>query len=163
MSRKLKIIFTLSVLLNVLLLGVVAGSCYKRNYAPHDGPPHARESGDAKLSPRVAMAMKESRKQERDLFDQMKDARKDIMNVLEAPEFDEAAFIAASEKISKAQQALVDVRTKTTLDLAKNSTFEERKELVSHMKAKSERFGRFRDRLEERRKNADDAPPPPNE
>lgn len=162
MNRKLRIIFTLSILLNVLLLGVLAGSFYKRVYSPHDGPPPAH-AADAKFSPRVAMAMKESRQQERALFDQMKDARKDIMDILEAPEFDEAAFIAASEKINKAQQSLVDVRTKATLDLAKNSTVEERKELVSHMKAKSERFGRFRDRLEERRKSADDTPPPPNE
>ncbi len=163
MSRKLKIVFTLSVLLNVLLLGVLAGSCYKRNYGPHDGPPHMREA-DAKLSPRVAMAMKESRKQERILFDQMKEARQDIMNVLEAPEFDEAAFIAASETINKAQQALADVRTKTTLDLARNATVEERKQLVSHMKARAERFGRFRDRFDDRRKpDAEIPPPPPNE
>lgn len=162
MNRKLRIIFTLSILLNVLLLGVLAGSFYKRAYGPHDGPPHAREA-DSKFSPRVAKAMKESRQQERALFDQMKDARKDIMDILEAPEFDEAAFNAASEKINKAQQALVDVRTKATLDLARNATAEERKELVSHMKAKSERFGRFRDRLEDRRKPAGDVPPPLNE
>ncbi len=156
MSRRLKIIFTLSVLLNVLLIGVVAGSCYKRM----DGPRHFAYGSDPQFNHKMAKAMMEARKGQESFFKDMKDAKKELVEVLAAPDFSEEAFLAASAKVEQAQQALFKARNDATLKMAQEMTPEERQQMAKHMQAMSERHGRkggFRDRDGSR----GDQPPPP--
>ena len=137
MNRRLKIIFTLSILLNVLLLGVVAGACYKRM----DGPPRFAY-GDPQFDHKVAKAMMEARKGQEELYKDMKAAKKELTNVLGSPDFSEESFRAASDRVAKAQQALFNARNEATLKMAKEMTPEERQEMAKHMQAMSERHGR---------------------
>lgn len=141
MSRRLKVIFTLSLLLNVLLIGVVAGACYKRM----DGPPRFSESRNPQFNHKMAQAMMEARKGQEALYKDMKDARKELVSVLSAPDFSEDAFKAASEKVEKAQEALSRARNEATLKMAKEMTPEERQQMAKHMQAMSERYKRQRD------------------
>lgn len=141
MSRRLKIIFTLSVLLNVLLIGVVAGACYKRM----DGPPRFGDSRDPQFNHKMAKAMMDARKGQEALFKDMKDAKKELVNVLAAPDFSEEAFLAASAKVEQAQEALSKARNEATLKMAKEMTLAERQQMAKHMQAMSERYKRHRD------------------
>ena len=140
MSRRLRIIFTLSVLLNMLLIGVVAGACYKRM----DGPPRF-SSSDPQFNHKMAKAMMEARNGQEALHKDMKDARKELVSVLSAPDFSEDAFKVASEKVEKAQEALSRARNEATLKMAKEMTPAERQQMAKHMLAMSERYKRSRD------------------
>lgn len=141
MNRHLKIIFTLSILLNVLLIGVVAGAAYKRM----DGPPRFEESRDPAFNHKMAKAMMEARKGQEALFRQMRAARNDMNDALAADVFDEAAFDAASERLYKVQADMFRARNEATLKMAREMDAAERKELVAHFKALSERRGKHGD------------------
>lgn len=141
MNRRLKIIFTLSVLLNVLLIGVVAGSCYKRM----DRSYGFSETRDPQLNNKIAKAMAASRKEQEAVHKQMKDAKGDLVKVLAASVFSEDDFKAASEKVYEAQGAVFKARNEATLKMARDMSPEERKEMAEHMKVMSERHERFKD------------------
>ena len=143
MNRSMKIIFTLSLLLNVLLIGVVGGAAYKR----WQGAPHAahRAAQDPAFSHKMGRAMAESRKGQEGLFREMRAARKEMYEVLGADTFDEAAFMAASDKMRKVQAQMFDARNDVTLKMAREMSAAERKELAAHLKAMGERFGRKRE------------------
>ena len=89
--------------------------------------------------------MIDARKGQEALHKDMKDARKELVNVLSASDFSEDAFRAASEKVEKAQEALSRARNDATLKMAKEMTPEERQQMAKHMQAMSERYKRPRD------------------
>ena len=142
MNRHLKIFFTLSLLLNITLIGVVAGAAYKRW---NDEGPRFEDSRDPQFNHKMAKSMKDARKGQEPLFKEMRAAKNRIDQVLSADQFDEAAFHAASEKMYEAQAAMFKARNDAMLNMVKDMSAEERKELAAHMKAMSDRHGR-RDR-----------------
>lgn len=147
MKRHLKIIFTVSVLLNVLLVGMLAGSCDKR----WDGPlSRMAESRDPQFDHKMGKAMMEARKGQQPLQDSLKSAKKELHKVLAAETFDEAAFNAASEKMYKAQADLFKSRNEATLNMAKDMSPAERQEMAKHLQAMSERHERMKERWRER-------------
>lgn len=141
MNRHLKIFFTLSLLLNVTLIGVVAGASYQRWYGDQ-----ARFVGlrDPQLNHKMAKSMMAARKGQEPLFKDMRSARNEMNKILSAEKFDEAAFHAASEKMYAAQAAMFKSRNDAMLDMAKDMNVQERKALVAHMKKLSERPDRRR-------------------
>ncbi len=168
MNRRLKIVFTLSVLLNVLLIGVVAGAAYKRMDDRHV----STQLRDPGMSSKMARAMLEARKGQKETYQQMREARQELGKILSDPDFNEEKFIAASEKVNQAQEALFKARSAATLKIAKESSVEERQEMVRHMKSMSERHERLRDRFADRQRGdgaRSDSPapqadqPPPGE
>lgn len=136
MNRHLKIFFTLSLLLNITLIGVVAGAAYKRW---NDDGPRFEESRDPQFNHKMAKSMMEARKGQEPLFKEMRAAKNEMNKVLAADHFDEAAFHAASEKMYEAQAAMFKARNEAMLNMAKDMSVEERKELAVHLKAMSER------------------------
>ncbi len=161
MNRHLKIFFTLSLLLNITLIGVVAGAAYKRW---DDDGPRFSESRDPQFNHKMAKSMMEARKGQEPLFKEMRAAKGEINKVLAADMFDEAAFHAASEKMYAAQAAMFKARNEAMLNMAKDMSAEERKELAAHMKAMSERHEKHGGKREGARKdNAHQLPPPPEE
>ena len=137
MNRRLKIIFTLSVMLNMLLIGVIAGACYKRM----DGPHGFFDSREPQTDNKIARAMAAARKGQDAAHKDMKEAKKELVKVLAAPEFSEAKFHEASEKVDQAQDALFKARNDATLKMAKDMTPEERQEMARFMQSMSERRG----------------------
>jgi uncharacterized membrane protein len=116
-SRKLKLFFTISVLLNILLIGTMAGFVAKCHYRPG---PNLHDM--AKLSPAGKAMMAESfntaHDQMGDTFAKARAARADIVAILEADTFDKKAFDAASEKLRKLQMKIMQRRTATAADLS---------------------------------------------
>ncbi|HEY0900993.1 MAG TPA: periplasmic heavy metal sensor [Micavibrio sp.] len=143
MNRHMKIIFTLSLLLNVTLLGVIAGAAYKRWDRPVFSSGVA--VGDAAFQEKMAQAMAAARKGQEPLFRDIRAAKKLMQEALAAEPFDEAAFMAASENMRKIQAEMFAARNKATLAMARDMNAEERKALAAHFKAMGERFGKNRE------------------
>lgn len=137
MNRRFKIILTVSVLLNMLLIGALAGSCYKRM----DGPRDFRERFEGK-NPKFAKAMEEAREGQKELREQMKVAKKGLVDALSAPEFSEEQFRAAADKMREAQEAMFTARNDATVKMAKEMSVEERREMAEHIKSMSGRHDR---------------------
>lgn len=150
MNRHLKIIFTVSILLNVLLIGALAGSCSKRWDGRGDGLPRMARGGDPQFDHEMAKAMQEARKNQKPLQDELKAAKKELHGILAAETFDEAAFKAASEKMYKAQADLFRARNEATLNMAKDMSVDERKEMAQRLQDMSERHERMKMRMNER-------------
>lgn len=130
MSRKMKLVFTISIMLNVLLLGVLAGGIYKRiSDSPFKG-----ENGRPLLDHKIAAEMMRARKDHEDLHKAMKEARSHMLGTLSAAEFNEEDFLAASLKMDEAQTALFAARAQTAAKIAKDLSPEDRKELAKHLR-----------------------------
>lgn len=140
MNRNFKIVFTVSVALNILLAGFIAGSFSKRM----DMPPPL--SGRPEINQKIAGVMVRAHKEHKNIQSDLQKARRDLAAVLSAPEFREDDFQAVSERIKQAQQALFQARTDAMLDMAKGMTPEERKDMAAHMKSRSDRQGPYRGR-----------------
>ena len=168
MSRRLKIIFTTSILLNVLLIGVVAGAGYKRMHGPM-GRPGFDEPRKPEFNSKMATAMMAARKGQEPLQRELRAAKKELNDILAAQQFNEAAFIEASEKMYQAQEKLSKARNEITLKMAKEMTPEERQEVARRLQAMSERHERLKERFRERNGkkvlegNRGDEVPPPSE
>ncbi len=129
MSRKLKLFFTISVLINLLLVGTLAGFIAKCNYRPGPNPDDM-----AKLSPAGKALMAEtftkSHDELGDIFKDARDARADVIAVLEADTFDKSAFDAASEKLRQLQTKIMQRRVDTAAELAGRLNADDRKLLA---------------------------------
>ena len=99
MSKKIKILFTISVLLNVILIGLVAGHSVKR------WSDHPMERAMKEMSPEgrhiVARKLQSAFRYGRDEMKKMRATKKELKNILMAEEFDAEAFEEAAEKMSK--------------------------------------------------------------
>lgn len=139
MNRHMKIIFTLSLLLNATLIGVIAGASYQRwNHMP---PAYSRTQ-DSAFNDKMSQAMATARKGQEPLFKDMRAARQQMNDILAADQFDEAAYSAAADKLRTTQAAMFDARQKVTLDMARTMSAAERKELAARFKAMGARHGR---------------------
>lgn len=131
MSKRMKIIFTVSVALNVLLLGVVAGHIgQKYKKAPWEG----------------AALSEESQKKARQVFREFTPLKKDIwakkraMNdLLLADEFDEAVYDSLAMEAAQLKQEIEIKRSAAMKDVLTELSPEERQALVEHMSKRIEK------------------------
>lgn len=128
MSKKIKIIFTLSIILNVLLMGVIGGHSYKRwSKTPY-------ENVRKELSPESRHVMARSVQNSfRENLDKMKESRalkKEIRNILAEEEFDAQKFEELAIEMESIRSDLAMSRLELTKDLASKFSFEDRKKLM---------------------------------
>lgn len=168
MSKKLKIIFTLSLLLNVLLVGFIAGRLTSYDFKRHHEQRQAvlKQFPDDKRA-MVEEAFKAHRKDMRKHFKARHDVRKEMGKILREEPFDEAAFMALSQKMQRDSQQMRQAMQDKIVTLAKQLNQDERALLVEMLrKPRHFRHGgrghfggeRFRERF-----MRDDAPPPPHD
>jgi uncharacterized membrane protein len=121
-------LIAISLILNVLLIGFVAGQATM--HRPHHG-------GWQKLAPEKQARLKEimgdTHEQGRAKFKEIRVKRKEIAAILSAPEFDEAAFRAKSDEISKLFAAGKDEMIERIAVKAKTLSQEDRKLLAESM------------------------------
>lgn len=135
MKPAFKWILALSLVANIFLIGFMIG-----HSAPPPFPPR-RDWGKAELeqlSPdkrkQVETMADHMRDRRKDDFRKIKQARKDLIAIMEAPEFDEAAFIAKSKTIdgifsSSKQQMITEMA-----EIAKGFNQKERKILAEQLR-----------------------------
>ena len=137
MSKKMKILIFSSLLLNVLLVGVMAGDVSHRFHA---GPFFRKSMKEfaSKLSGDKAAFFLETVKRvhldNQDSYNQIQEARKQAMKILSAYEFDEAAYRIQIEKIHKLRGLMKRRLANATIELARKFNQEERRALAQHLR-----------------------------
>ena len=70
----------------------------------------------------------------RDAYNQIREARKEAMKLLSAPEFDEAAYRLQVEKIHELRSLMKRRLADATIELARQFSHEERSALAQHLR-----------------------------
>lgn len=129
MSKKMKIIFTLSVLLNVLLVGWAAGEAIHKFNKHNPAEKIARD-----MSPEgrhiVAKTMQNAFREGRGKMRDMRKTKDEIKKILTAEEFDPEAFEVAAEKMHKMFSEMGQKRTAVTKELAGQLSQADREKLA---------------------------------
>lgn len=133
MNKKLKIAFLVSIIANVLLLGVVLGALPQR----FEGRPSFQDrlKADLKKLPeptrtRFGETMDGMRKAGEPLRQQMQQAREEAIRVLTDEVFDEAAYDRQVNKIQQLRLQLSKQMSDNMKELAKSLPPEQRKDLA---------------------------------
>jgi uncharacterized membrane protein len=143
MNKKMKIFFSLSVLLNVLLLGIVIGTITGGFAKSHMRAEHDAPGMEQRLVGILAVLPPEKSKEfsqrisnlktlKRTDKNQMKSARKNVMQVFEQEPFDKIAYQKAVQGLNQLHQAQMEIRVNLMADMAEYLSPKERRQL-SHL------------------------------
>lgn len=128
MSKTIKIIFTLSIALNLALAGVVAAGVYKK--MKWHKPP-------VELSEKSRQIMKEgfksSKEEMRARFKEMKKTRDELNNIMTAEIFDIEAYNKTAEKILDSKDEFARKKAKVMGNTLSELSQEERKKLSRYV------------------------------
>lgn len=144
MSKNIKIIFTLSFLLNIILVGVVLGGVYKKRsfHVNHlaEVSPQTREIFKKHIS--------KNRSEMQKHFEQLKGHKQDIKNIIIAEKFDEQAYSDKMDQILAIKNTMVTQKAKTLGQTLSKLSQEERKEMSTHVlrKFSGKRHGKHKGR-----------------
>ncbi|MCB1562008.1 MAG: periplasmic heavy metal sensor [Alphaproteobacteria bacterium] len=131
MNRRLKLFLTLSITLNVLLAGMIAGWSVQRwNAHPWQA---VREELDPQSRNVVARVFQKAR---RDMHEQARiarAARKDMIATLKADTFDEQAFDKNLTRMREAQMEVMNRKAETVKELAMELSVSDRQKLAKHL------------------------------
>lgn len=131
MRTGIKIIFTISLLLNVLLLGAVGGHFYVR------WKQHPWQDVRAELSPEsrnhAARIFQGAFRDIRGVGDEARKARAELVNILSAEEFDAEAFDRQAEKLAAARARITALKIAATKDVALELDPQERAKMAQRM------------------------------
>jgi uncharacterized membrane protein len=133
MNKKARIAFLVSIIANVLLLGIVLGALPQR--LERRVPFQERLKTDAEKLPEPARTqflegMEKARKEVEPMREQMRQAREETLRILASGSFDEAAYDRQVEKIQKLRFELAKRMSESIKQVAKNLAPEQRKELA---------------------------------
>jgi uncharacterized membrane protein len=133
MNRKVRIVFLVSIILNVLLLGIVLGALPHR--FERRVPFQERLKADAEKLPEPARTrflegMETARKEVEPMREQMRQAREETLRILASESFDEAAYDQQVDRIQKLRLELAKRMSNSIKQVAKNLAPEQRKELA---------------------------------
>ncbi len=131
MSKTAKIIFTLSLILNALFLGLFSGQLY---HVKHE--PRPWDEMKAALAPETLTLMKATFKEKgKDVFPLFREAdqkKKAMRDVIVAPEFDPQAFDALAVDLSGLNNRLMDHRLVTIKSILSRLPQAEREKMADH-------------------------------
>lgn len=126
MSKRLKICFTISIVLNVLLMGSAAGIGYQMMAAGHSWR-------DVDMSPQTRNLMKnafeEKRKRIKVVMQKIHDHRGKLQELIVAPEFDPVAFDAAMREWVVFNNSVTDGKVEFVSNLLTQLSQEERRKV----------------------------------
>ena len=137
MSKKMKILIFSSLLLNVLLAGVVIGDMSHRFHKEYFVRKSVKEFALKLPADKAALFLETVERvhmNNRDAYNQIREARKEAIKFLSAPEFDEAAYRLQVEKIHELRSLMKQRLADATIELAKQFNQEERKALAQHLR-----------------------------
>jgi uncharacterized membrane protein len=137
MSRKIKILTIVSLLLNVLLIGVVIGDISHRFGREPYWRKHSRDLTSRLPEDKAELfrkTLEEVYGDNRDVYKEIKEARGRAMEILSAPEFDEAAYREEVDRIHELKGLMKRRLADATVELAKQFDQEERKALSEQLR-----------------------------
>ena len=140
MNKKMKVFISLSVLLNVVLVGIILGGITGGFSKHHFGHGHKSQQMEQRLNNILAVIPEDKRTQFRQRLvelkalrrtdkDDMKRARKNILQVFEQEPFDREAYQQAVQRINQLHQSQMDKRMGLMVDVAEYLSPHERRQL----------------------------------
>lgn len=145
MMRTMKIIMTLSVVLNILFIGTIGSYAYKTM----QHKPQWRERIQDKLSPEgqnyMARTFQEIKAEMKNDFQDFRRLQQDMISLMEAEEFDDKAYDKLANEIAEKHMAMMAAKIKTHKQMAQDLSAEDRKLLarrLAHMGASKPKQGR---------------------
>ena len=163
MSRNIKILLTVSIVLNVLLLGILIGLFsddfrdHKKMRADMHRSIDKLPKDKAKL---VNKAMRSLHKETRKTRKQVKKTRNNINEILSAPVFDENAYNTEIENLQKLQSEIMEKFSSVTKDLALQLEQDERKVIAELLKKRTFKHRKHGSEHGEKPPPGLDQPPP---
>jgi uncharacterized membrane protein len=137
MGKRMKILISVSLLLNVLLIGIVIGSISHRFFREDFPKRHPMELR-GKLPPDKEKLFLDMRKKvdlaNQEVHKQIDETRERLLSILSAPEFDEAAYQAETAKLDKLHDLMMQRFAEATKELAKMFNQAERKVLAEYLR-----------------------------
>lgn len=133
----MKILIFSSLLLNVLLVGVVIGDVTHRFHIEHFVRKSVQEFASKLPEDKAALLLETVERvhlNNRDAYNQLREARKEAMKLLSAPEFDEATYRLQIEKIHELRSLMKRCLADATIELARQFSQEERRSLAQHLR-----------------------------
>ncbi|MFZ0481914.1 MAG: periplasmic heavy metal sensor [Desulfobacterales bacterium] len=137
MNKKIKILIFSSLLLNVLLAGVVIGDMSHRFYKEYFVRKSVKEFASKLPADKAALFLETVERvhlNNQDAYNQIREARKEAMRLLSAPDFDESAYRLQVEKIHELRSLMKRRLADATIELAKQFNQKERKALAQHLR-----------------------------
>ena len=137
MSKKMKILIFSSLLLNVLLVGVVVGDVSHRFHREYFIRKSAQEFASKLPEKKAALFLETVKKVHQNnqaAYDQIREARKEAMTLLSAPDFDEDAYRLQIKKILELRNIMKQRLANATIELARQFDHQERAALAQHLR-----------------------------
>lgn len=128
MSKRMKLVFTISLLLNIILIGAGAGMFYRftmEGPVPGDMTPEARHF--------MARTFQEGRDRVKPLITDIKQKRAAVEEIMVADKFDLDAYKAAVSKMMDSRDAISRERAEIMGEALVDLPLEDRKRLAKHM------------------------------
>ena len=129
MSRNLKILFTLSFAVNLLLIGFLAGQAIKPQYK--DKQHHIALSEDSQKL--LKETMRQSRKETHEDMQAMRAHKKELEAIIAQDPFDKAQFITAMHNVSTIKHNMAQKRIEKFADMMEDIPSEERKAVLKRL------------------------------
>ncbi len=122
MSKKIKIIFTLSFLLNIILVGILLGGSYKMQKKHHSFPkdPHIQEV--------MKSNMKKNKVHMVENFKKIRGYRDELKSIIIAEDFNQEAFEVKMSQILAVKNVISGRKVQTLGNTLSELSLEERKE-----------------------------------
>lgn len=139
MNKHLKWIMIASLALNILLAGMVIGQCTRPGW--HDGPIQIKMRDVSKEArKKVRAEMDNMFEQKKDLMPQIKQARRDLVTLLSADQFDKTAYYAKLGELQKMQRSFYQGMGQSIAKLAETMSKDERMALAAEMERGPPKF-----------------------
>ena len=135
MSKTIKWVLALSLLLNIVLIGFGLGCASNMPEAPGMHKMGKNIDGlDPEKQKMVDDIWANFREANKERFQEIQQARQDIVAIMEAPDFDEKAFRDKSAELSALMVESKKLMMETMATVAKQFNQDERKALAHHMR-----------------------------
>lgn len=142
MSKKIKFLLTISIILNFLFVGLLIGS-YSKFFFHHWGMKHHFSEVAEKLPPEkqelVKKKMNELRNTHKEKKREIRKTRKEIAEILKAPEFNQQLYDQKISEMHNLYRGKAVYMAETIKELAVQLTPEERKALADMIEKKHKR------------------------
>lgn len=128
MGNGMKAFFTVSILLNIMLVGVGGGMAYQ--HFTHDPADHISREMSPEARHIVARTMQNAFRDGRATMEQAREIKKEVKAVLSAEVFDDQKFMEEAQKMQDIKREMGKRRIEVTRDLAKQLSQDDRKILA---------------------------------
>lgn len=140
MSRRIKIIFTLSLLLNLVLIGVGAGAYHKMSrfwWGGKDMRPEVSASTQQVIRTNFRQAWEDMKP----LVEQARQKREAVETIIAADVFDAAAYDAAVQDLLRQRAEISALKAQNTKNFLSQIPAEDRKKMAGHLARRLEGRG----------------------